>query len=137
MAGSARPSQSVADVVGATIAAQGVTDAVGVLGSGNLMVTNALCQGGVRFHHARHGGGAICMADGYTRVSGRVGVCSVHQGPGLTNTMTGLAEAVKTRTLLLVLVGETPAAALTSSFRIDQYELVESVGTARSRSGTR
>jgi thiamine pyrophosphate-dependent acetolactate synthase large subunit-like protein len=124
---------SVADVVGTTIAAQGVQDAFGVLGSGNLVVTNALARGGARFHHARHEGGAICMADGYARVSGRVGVCSVHQGPGLTNTMTGLTEAAKSRTPVLVLAGETPAAALTSNFRIDQHDLVESVGAIADR----
>jgi thiamine pyrophosphate-dependent acetolactate synthase large subunit-like protein len=128
-----RPSQSVADVVGQTIAATGVTDLFGVIGSGNLVVTNALCAGGARFHAARHEGGAICMADGYARVSGRVGVCSVHQGPGLTNTMTGLAEAAKSRTPLLVLAGETPATALSSNFRIDQERLVESVGAAADR----
>jgi thiamine pyrophosphate-dependent acetolactate synthase large subunit-like protein len=143
---------SVADVVGATVAAQAQQaaqavqaaqtieasqdlpgapappDAFGILGSGNLVVTNALCAAGVRFHHARHEGGAICMADGYARVSGRVGICSVHQGPGLTNAITGLTEAVKSRTPILVLAGETPAAALTSNFRIDQHGLVESVG---------
>jgi thiamine pyrophosphate-dependent acetolactate synthase large subunit-like protein len=124
---------SVADVVGATIAAQGVKDAFGILGSGNLVVTNALARGGARFHHARHEGGAVCMADGYARVSGRVGVCSVHQGPGLTNTMTGLTEAAKSRTPVLVLAGETPAAALTSNFRIDQHDLVESVGAIADR----
>jgi len=47
------PPASVADVVGGTIAAQGVKDAFGILGSGNLVVTNALTQGGARFHHAR------------------------------------------------------------------------------------
>jgi len=125
--------KSVADVVGATIAATGVTDAFGVLGSGNLVVTNALCSRGARFHHARHEGGAICMADGYSRVSGRVGICSVHQGPGLTNTITGLTEAVKSRTPLLVLAGESPAAALNSNFRIDQQGLVESVGATADR----
>ena len=124
---------SVADVVGATIAAQGVLDAFGVIGSGNLVVTNALCAGGARFHHARFEGGAVCMADGYARASGRVGVCSVHQGPGLTNTITGLTEAAKSRTPLLVLAGETPAAALTSNFRIDQHDLVESVGAIADR----
>lgn len=127
------PARSVADVVGATIAAQGVRDAFGVLGSGNLVVTNALCDGGARFHHARHEGGAICMADGYARVSDSVGVCSVHQGPGLTNTLTGLTEAAKSRTPLLVLAGETPAAALTSNFRIDQHGLVEAVGAIAER----
>jgi thiamine pyrophosphate-dependent acetolactate synthase large subunit-like protein len=125
--------QSVADVVGATIAAQGVKDAFGVLGSGNLVVTNAMCEGGVRFHHARREDGAICMADGYARVSGAVGVCSVHQGPGLTNTITGLTEAAKSRTPLLVLAGETPAAALTSNFRINQHGLVEAVGAIADR----
>jgi thiamine pyrophosphate-dependent acetolactate synthase large subunit-like protein len=124
---------SVAEVVGATIAAQGVKDAFGILGSGNLIVTNALARGGARFHHARHEGGAVCMADGYARVSGRVGVCSVHQGPGLTNTMTGLTEAAKSRTPVLVLAGDAPAAALTSNFRIDQHDLVESVGAIADR----
>ena len=60
-----QPTQSVADVVGATVAAQGVKDAFGILGSGNLVVTNALRHRGVNFHHARHECGAICMADGY------------------------------------------------------------------------
>ena len=128
-----KPAESVADVVGATVAAQGVKDAFGILGSGNLVVTDALINGGVNFHHARHESGAICMADGYSRVSGRVGICSVHQGPGLTNTMTGLTEASKSRTPLLVLAGETPSAALTSNFRIDQHDLVESVGAIADR----
>ena len=73
------------------------------------------------------------MADGYARVTDRVGVCSVHQGPGLTNTITGLTEAAKSRTPLLVLAGEAPAAALTSNFRIDQERLVESVGAIADR----
>jgi thiamine pyrophosphate-dependent acetolactate synthase large subunit-like protein len=47
--------------------------------------------------------------------------------------MTGLAEAAKSRTPLLVLAGETPAAALTSNFRIDQHDLVESVGAIADR----
>jgi thiamine pyrophosphate-dependent acetolactate synthase large subunit-like protein len=126
-------SATVADVIGATIAAQGARDAFGVIGSGNLVVTNALAHHGARFHAARHEGGAICMADGYARVSGRVGVCSVHQGPGLTNAMTGLTEAAKSRTPVLVLGAEAPAAALTSNFRIDQPALVESVGAIAER----
>lgn len=128
-----KPTQTVADVIGTTVAAQGVEHAFGVLGSGNLVMTNALRSNGVRFHHARIEGGAICMADGYARVSGQVGICSVHQGPGLTNLMTGLTEAVKSRTPILVLAGETPAGARTSNFRIDQHELVESVGAIADR----
>src|ERR1700742_4030870 len=125
--------RSVSDVVGQTLAATGVTDALGVLGSGNLIVTNALCSRGARFHHARREDGAICMADGYARVSGNVGICSLHQGPGLTNAVTGLTEAVKSRTPLLVLAGEAPAAAPTSNFHIDQPALAASVGAASDR----
>jgi thiamine pyrophosphate-dependent acetolactate synthase large subunit-like protein len=127
------PLSSVADVVGETLGSFGVPDAFGVIGSGNLVVTNALCRQGARFHPARQECGAVCMADGYARVTGRVGVVSVHQGPGLTNTMTGLAEAAKSRTPMVVLAGETPAAALTSNFRIDQHDLVESVGAIADR----
>ncbi len=108
-------------------------DAFGVIGSGNLVATNALCRDGARFHPARQESSAVSMADGYARVTGRVGIGSVHQGPGLTNTMTGLAEAAKSRTPLVVLSGETPATALTSNFRIDQHDLVESVGAIAER----
>ncbi len=127
------PARTVADVVGETLAAQGVRDVFGLLGSGNMVVTEALVARGATLHHSRLEAGAITAADGYARVSGRPGVVSVHQGPGLTNTMTGLTEAAKSRTPLLVLAGETPAAALTSNFRIDQHGLVESVGAIAER----
>src|SRR4051812_11764755 len=103
------------------------------MGSGNLAVTNAIVAAGGRFVSARHETGALCMADGYARVSGRLGVASVHQGPGLTNAITGLTEAAKSRTPLVLLAADTPAAQLRSNFRIDQDALVESVGAVSER----
>ena len=131
-------SLTAAEVVGRTLAELGVRDAFGVLGSGNFLASQAMHAAGVAFHHARHEGGAICMADGYARVSGRVGVCSVHQGPGFTNAMTGLTEAAKSRTPLLLIAGEAPAAALRSNFRLDQAALATTVGGVAERvfSGT-
>ena len=123
----------VAEAVGAALAEQGVDTVFGLLGSGNLLVTNALAARGARFASSRHESGAVSMADGWARVSGRVGVASVHQGPGLTNTLTALAEAAKSRTPLLVLAADTPAAAVRSNFRIDQHGLVESVGAVAER----
>ena len=123
----------VADSVGAALARLGVDTVFGVTGSGNFVVTNALIAGGAAFHAARHECGAVTMADGWARVTGRVGVCSVHQGPGLTNATTGLAEAAKASTPLLVLAGETPAAARLSNFRIDQHGLAAAVGAAAER----
>jgi thiamine pyrophosphate-dependent acetolactate synthase large subunit-like protein len=73
------------------------------------------------------------MADGYGRVSGALAAVSVHQGPGLTNTITGLTEAAKSRTPLLLLAADTPASALRSNFRIDQAGLVEAVGAVAER----
>ena len=125
--------QTVADAVGERLAALGVDTVFGLIGSGNFVVTEALRRSGARFVAARHECGAVMMADGWARVSGRVGVVSVHQGPGLTNATTGLAEAVKSRTPLLVLAGDTPAAALTSNFRIDQHALPAAVGAIAER----
>jgi thiamine pyrophosphate-dependent acetolactate synthase large subunit-like protein len=123
----------VSEAAGRAVAAEGVAACFGVLGSGNLVVTNALRDAGVPFYAARHEGGAICMADGFARVSGRLAACSVHQGPGLTNAVTGLTEAAKSRTPLLVLAADTPASALRSNFRIDQDALVEAVGAVAER----
>ena len=105
----------------------------GLMGSGNLAVTNALRDAGARFYGARHETGAVCMADGYGRVSGRLAACSVHQGPGLTNAITGLTEAAKSRTPLIVLAADMPSAAVRSNFRIDQVGLVEAVGATAER----
>ena len=124
---------NAAEAVGRTLAALGVRDAFGVLGSGNFVATQALHAAGAAFHHARHEGGAISMADGYARVSGRVGVCSVHQGPGFTNALTGLTEAAKSRTPLLVLAGEAPRAAIRSNFAIDQPGLAATLGAVPER----
>jgi thiamine pyrophosphate-dependent acetolactate synthase large subunit-like protein len=123
----------VAEAVGRALAGMGVDTVFGLMGSGNLAVTNALRDAGARFIAARHECGAVCMADGYGRVSGRLAACSVHQGPGLTNTVTGLTEAAKSRTPLIVLAAETPSAAVRSNFRIDQVGLVEAVGATAER----
>ena len=78
----------VAEAVGRALVAAGVDHVFGVVGSGNFHVTNALVRHGVPFVAARHEGGAVTMADAYARMSGTVGVVSVHQGPGLTNAIT-------------------------------------------------
>ncbi len=119
---------TVPEAIGMALAGRGVGRFFGLVGSGNFAVTNALVAAGASFVPTRHEGAAITAADAYARVSGEVGVCSVHQGPGLTNTLTGLTEATKSRTPLLLLAADTAAAAIHSNFRIDQAGLVEAVG---------
>ncbi|MEV4086458.1 thiamine pyrophosphate-binding protein, partial [Nonomuraea fuscirosea] len=121
----------VAEAVGRVLAACGAGTAFGVVGSGNFHVTNALVAAGVPFVAARHEGGAATMADAYARMSGRAGIVSVHQGPGLTNAMTGITEAAKSRTPLIVLAGE--ATEPQSNFHIDQSALAVAVGAVAMR----
>jgi thiamine pyrophosphate-dependent acetolactate synthase large subunit-like protein len=117
---------TVADAVGAALAQAGVRTVFGVVGSGNFHVTNALTAGGARFVAARHEGGAAVMADAYARLTGELGVLSVHQGPGLTNALTGITEAAKSRTPLLILA---PAATSPrSNFYLDDAALAAAVG---------
>ncbi|GAA2847964.1 thiamine pyrophosphate-binding protein [Streptosporangium fragile] len=125
---------NVAEAVGRTLAALGVETVFGVVGSGNFHVTNALVAHGARYVAARHEGGAATMADAHARLSGRVGVLTVHQGPGLTNAMTGIAEAAKSRTPLVVLAGE--ATGRRSNFFVDQAALAEAVGAISLRIGS-
>lgn len=125
---------NVAEVVARTLASLGVDAAFGVVGSGNFHVTNALVAYGVRYVAARHEGGAATMADAYARLSGEVAVLSVHQGPGLTNAMTGIAEAAKSRTPLVVLAAEVTEPR--SNFFVDQAALAEAVGAVPLRIGS-
>jgi acetolactate synthase I/II/III large subunit len=124
---------TVADVVGRTLAGLGVGHCFGVVGSGNFRVTNALRAGGVGFTATRHEGGAATMADAYARMSGEVGLLSVHQGCGLTNAATGICEAAKSRTPLVVLAAEAAGAAVTSNFAMDQPGFARSVGAVAER----
>jgi thiamine pyrophosphate-dependent acetolactate synthase large subunit-like protein len=122
---------TVAEAVGHTLARLGAGHVFGVVGSGNFHVTNALIAGGARYIAARHEGGAATMADAYARTSGRLGVLTVHQGCGLTNAMTGIAEAAKSRTPMLVLAAE--ATSPRSNFYVDQAALAHSVGAVAER----
>src|SRR3954468_463654 len=118
----------VVDVVARCLTRAGADTVFGVVGSGNFTATVSLQAAGARFVAARHENGALCMADAYARVSGQLGCVSVHQGPGLTNAMTGLTEAAKARTPLVLVAADTPAGAVRSNFYVDQDKLAEAVG---------
>ncbi|MGC9539082.1 thiamine pyrophosphate-binding protein [Streptomyces sp. UG1] len=121
----------VAEAVGRALCAAGVGQVFGVVGSGNFHVTNAMVAAGARFVATRHEAGATTMADAYARTSGEIAVVSVHQGPGLTNAMTGIAEAAKSRTPLVVLAAEVTEPR--SNFHVDQEGLARAVGAATAR----
>lgn len=116
----------VASAVGHALVAAGVDRVFGVVGSGNFHITNAMCAAGATFVAARHEQGATTMADAYARMSGKVTAVSVHQGCGLTNALTGITEAAKSRTSVVVIAAEATQPG--SNFFVDQDGLARSVG---------
>jgi acetolactate synthase I/II/III large subunit len=123
----------VTEAIGQALAELGVDTAFGLVGSGNFHVTNALISRGTRFIAARHESGAASMADSWARITGRPGVLSLHQGPGLTNALTALTEAAKSRTPLLVLAADVSHAAMHSNFRIEVAAISAGIGATPAR----
>ncbi len=118
----------VATQVGTVLAALGVDAVFGVVGSGNFHVTNALIAAGARFVPSAHEAGSATAADSYARLTGKVGIVSVHQGPGVTNALTGVTEAAKSRTPLIVLAPE--ATNPRSNFYLDLAAMAQAIGAA-------
>jgi thiamine pyrophosphate-dependent acetolactate synthase large subunit-like protein len=124
---------TVAEAIGRTVAALGAGHIFGVVGSGNFHATNAAIGAGVPFTATRHEMGAATMADACSRATGTVSIVSVHQGCGLTNALTGIAEAAKCHTPILVLTGDTANGDTTSNFFIDQDAAALAVGATPAR----
>jgi thiamine pyrophosphate-dependent acetolactate synthase large subunit-like protein len=104
----AAPPRTGAEALADAIAAEGTEVVFGVLGDGNLhWVPRLVERHGVRYVAARHEAGAAAMADGYARATGRPGVCTVTQGPGLTQTGTPLTESRRGRTPVVLVAGDT------------------------------
>jgi sulfoacetaldehyde acetyltransferase len=90
-----------------TMVAQGVTDIFGIVGSAYMDALDIFPAAGIRFIPVAHEQGAIHMADGYSRVSGRHGVCIGQNGPGITNFVTGVAAAYWAHSPVVVITPET------------------------------
>ena len=90
-----------------TMVAQGVTDIFGIVGSAYMDALDIFPAAGIRFIPVAHEQGAVHMADGYSRVSGRHGVCIGQNGPGVTNFVTGVAAAYWAHSPVVVITPET------------------------------
>ena len=87
--------------------AQGVTEIFGIVGSAYMDALDIFPAAGIRFIPVAHEQGAVHMADGYSRVSGRHGVCIGQNGPGITNFVTGVAAAYWAHSPVVVITPET------------------------------
>ena len=128
-----RSNPIVADVIAGDLARYGARRCFALLGTANFKISHALVQAGVELVSARHECNAAGMADAYAKASGELTLVSVHSGPGLTNALTGIAEAAKSRTPLLVLAGDVPNGAVKNNFYIEQADMVRAVGAVPER----
>ena len=90
-----------------TLVAHGVTDVFGIVGSAYMDALDLFPLAGIRFVSVAHEQGASHMADGYSRVSGRHGVCIAQNGPGITNFVTAVAAAYWAHSPVVVITPET------------------------------
>ncbi len=108
-----------AEAVIASLEAEGVDTVFGYPGGQAIKLYDALYDS-EQLHHvlARHEQGAVHMADGYARSTGRPGVAIVTSGPGATNTVTGIATAYMDSVPLIIITGQVPRAVIgTDSFQ--------------------
>ena len=107
----------------------GVDTLFGYPGGSIMPVFDALYDYRDRLNHilVRHEQGAVHAAQGYARASGRVGVCLVTSGPGATNTITGVADAMIDSTPIVVIAGQVG----TTLLGTDAFQEVDLVGVTQ------
>ena len=107
----------------------GVTTLFGYPGGSIMPVFDALYDHTKQLNHilVRHEQAATHAAEGYARVSGKVGVCLVTSGPGATNTVTGIADAMIDSTPIIVIAGQVGTSLLGS----DAFQEVDLVGVTQ------
>src|SRR5574340_654451 len=90
-----------------TLVANGVKDVFGIVGSACMDALDIFPAAGIRYIPVVHEQGGAHMADGYSRVSGRHGVCMPQNGPGITNFVTAVAAAYWAHSPVVVITPES------------------------------
>ena len=107
--------------------AEGVDTIFGFPGGAVIDLYDEMGKHKIRHILVRHEQGAIHMADGYARATGRVGVCLVTSGPGATNTVTGVATAYMDSIPVVIFTGQVP----THLIGNDAFQEVDIIGITR------
>ncbi len=97
-----------AEVLVHALAAVGVDVLFGYPGGAILEVFDVLCKAGIRCIRTEHEQGAAHGAEGFARVTGKVGVCLSTSGPGATNLVTGIADAFCDSIPIVAITGQVP-----------------------------
>ncbi len=99
-----------AEIIIKTLIEQGVTDVFGYPGGQVINIYDAIYKNSDKINHilTAHEQGAAHAADGYSRATGKVGVCIATSGPGATNLVTGIATAMLDSIPLVAITGNVP-----------------------------
>ncbi len=118
-----------AEILVDALVSEGVDTIFGYPGGAVLHIYDELWRARDRITHylVRHEQGAVHMAEGYARASGRVGVVLVTSGPGATNAVTGIANAYMDSTPIVVITGQVPKHLIGT----DAFQEVDTVGITR------
>src|SRR5258707_5752564 len=129
-----RPEAAQEEMCGARIllealVREGVDTVFGYPGGAVLPIYDELAKMASRLRHvlARHEQGAIHMAEGYSKATGKTGVVLVTSGPGATNTITGIANAYMDSTPLVIITGQVPRKMIGT----DAFQEVDTIGITR------
>ena len=106
---------------------EGVQSIFGYPGGAIIDIYDELAKTDIHHVLVRHEQAAVHAADGYARASGQVGVCLVTSGPGVTNTVTGIASAYMDSVPIVILSGQVPKALIGN----DAFQEVDIVGITR------
>ena len=106
---------------------EGVDTIFGYPGGAVIDIYDELSKTDIHHILVRHEQGAVHAADGYARAAGKVGVCLVTSGPGVTNTVTGIASAYMDSVPMVILSGQVPTALIGN----DAFQEVDIVGITR------
>jgi thiamine pyrophosphate-dependent acetolactate synthase large subunit-like protein len=110
----------VSDALANFFVKEGVTTVFGLMGNGNMYWWHALDQHpDVAIHETRHEGAALTMAEGWARATGQPGVCTVTQGPGLSQLATALIVAARANVPMVIFAGDT---ALDDPHGVQQFD---------------
>jgi thiamine pyrophosphate-dependent acetolactate synthase large subunit-like protein len=118
----------VLEAIGRALPKLGVTFMAGLPDSGNYELVHAARAAGVSYLGTNHEAGAVGAADGWTRVMGRPALAMLSQGPGLTNGLTALTEAVKSRTSMVVIAIDAPRSSRHGNLNVDQVGVCQTLG---------
>lgn len=106
----------------------GVKDVFGYPGGAIMPIYDALYDSSIKHYLARHEQGAGFAAVGFARSTGKLGVCFATSGPGATNLITSLADAMMDSVPLLAITGQVPTAAIGS----DAFQEIDILGMSLS-----